>query len=445
MDEFERLPDEFSVLKENEEKSPRHIIAARLKDAAKEKNKLRKATQLLCASAATVAIVTSNVTPVSMTHFSLLWEGVYDKERNTVQLNDVRPDNEGGLVGTDFFLGSDTVTIEFDYFVGNEENSVSDKLEEGILVSFSDSQTEMKYNPDHVNKHRAKEERYDGLFGLDIAINSDNHSSKDHIAIIGNDIDDVKQIVEYDYLENIVHHVKMTYDNHDLEVEHDDQVIKVNNIKVPDNKSIYMTISSSTGRRYASAMIHNIKINNEPIVIDNPNHNNTATLCITINWLTSQVIPHELENGEVEEICSKCHNEGKIPCTTCFTKGSFNGQLCLSCGGKGWRSCDRCGRQAEITLEDQNRIDEVKKEIYPNEITCSECNGHGLICLGDPNADDPEGCHGEVYVQCKACDNTGYQNGELCSWCKGTLTHMCPSFESHYTCPKCEGKGTVSE
>ena len=54
-------------------------------NAAKEKNKLRKATQLLCASAATVAIVTSNVTPVSMTHFSLLWEGVYDKERNTIQ------------------------------------------------------------------------------------------------------------------------------------------------------------------------------------------------------------------------------------------------------------------------------------------------------------------------------------------------------------------------
>ena len=97
-----------------------------------------------------------------------------------------------------------------------------------------------------------------------------------------------------------------------------------------------------------------------------------------------------------------------------------------------------------IVYQELTRISkEIKEQISPKESVCPDCEGHGFICPGDPRADDPEGCHGNEYVTCKACNSTGYQDGELCSWCKGTLTHLCPSFESHYTCPTCNGSGYI--
>ena len=96
------------------------------------------------------------------------------------------------------------------------------------------------------------------------------------------------------------------------------------------------------------------------------------------------------------------------------------------------------GQDAETG--EQTGTEPVEEEF----ITCVTCNGHGFICPGSVAADDPEGCHGEMYVQCKACNGTGKEaDGSPCSWCKGTLTHLCPSFEEHYECPDCGGTGKI--
>lgn len=93
-----------------------------------------------------------------------------------------------------------------------------------------------------------------------------------------------------------------------------------------------------------------------------------------------------------------------------------------------------------------NAAEDVPIEIPPEEppapVTCRTCNGAGFICPGSAENDDPEGCHGTLYVHCKACHETGKEaDGRPCTWCKGTLQHLCPSWEYHYDCPDCGGSG----
>lgn len=442
MDDFVRLPDEYTVLKENEDRSSQNVITHRVKDNVKERNKLRKATQLICASATTVVIATSAMSSGILNRFSLFLDGVHDAEKSTVQLTDIRPDNEGGLIGTNSFSADEKVVIEFEYFVGNEENQSADRLEEGILFSFSNNPIDLTNNPDHVDRHQPKEQRYDGLFGLDIAISEDTHSLKDHVAVIGDSYDNVLGLIEVDSLENVVHQVKMVYDDHFLEVEHDNEVLKIDQLDDLGSQALYINITSSTGTNFSTALLHDLRINGEPIVIENPEHNRESSICIRLDWSDGFVVPHDLEEGEIEVVCAKCHNEGKVTCSTCSGNGSVVGTVCRACEGRGWIGCDRCGRMGDTTVN----IEETIEDFIPlTEQICPDCQGHGFICPGDPRADDPEGCHGEMYVHCKACNNTGYQNGKLCSWCKGTLTHLCPSFESHYTCEKCQGSGVIRQ
>lgn len=133
-------------------------------------------------------------------------------------------------------------------------------------------------------------------------------------------------------------------------------------------------------------------------------------------------------------MCSTCHNNGYIQCGNisdgCSLCSGSGVRICPSCGGNG--SCASCGGSGDGS------------DIDTRYNLCSNCNGKGILCGGSAAADDPDGCDGAVVSICKACGNTGMEaDGSPCSWCKGTLRHLCPSFEVHRNCPDCNGSGVV--
>lgn len=132
--------------------------------------------------------------------------------------------------------------------------------------------------------------------------------------------------------------------------------------------------------------------------------------------------------------CSTCHNNGYIQCdnlsngcSLCLGSGV---RTCPGCGGSG--ACASCGGSGEGS------------DLNARYSLCSNCNGKGILCGGSAAADDPDGCNGNVVSNCMACSNTGMKaDGSPCSWCKGTLRHLCPSFEVHRNCTECNGSGVV--
>ena len=132
-------------------------------------------------------------------------------------------------------------------------------------------------------------------------------------------------------------------------------------------------------------------------------------------------------------LCLTCHGNRYVQCETirsdcALCKGS-GVRLCSDCEGTGL--CAECGGSGKGTA-----IAALYKQ-------CGTCEGRGILCGGSAAADDPEGCHGSIVSNCKACGGTGLENGKPCSWCKGTLKHLCPSFEVHRACPDCGGLGVV--
>lgn len=154
---------------------------------------------------------------------------------------------------------------------------------------------------------------------------------------------------------------------------------------------------------------------------------------------------NEPEDNNVKYVCSACLGTGK--CTECHGTGSVEcgnkSDSCSQCHGTGVASCGNCNASGEcpecqgVGAGDSDITGEIKQ--------CDDCNGTGIICGGSLLADDPDGCGGYVIVNCKACNNTGYEKGKPCSWCNGTLRHLCPSFEVHRVCDKCGGKGVYIE
>lgn len=121
----------------------------------------------------------------------------------------------------------------------------------------------------------------------------------------------------------------------------------------------------------------------------------------------------------------------------------------------------------------QENKPEVVEEIIYTTTTCDECEGHGFICPGDPdfgydrgNGYGFEGCHGEGYTPCpdiwcqgsyKICQSCGGSGDEKgfpcevcdgdgivdCEFCNNTGIAECITKDSHYTCLKCNGVGTI--
>jgi hypothetical protein len=134
-----------------------------------------------------------------------------------------------------------------------------------------------------------------------------------------------------------------------------------------------------------------------------------------------------------------CHNcEGTGQTATKRTK------TCFSCSGKGWvdvyqkerteQLCNECDGTGTVCIEDRYdckwcetrgyRIQVVELETIQKQNQCVECNGTGKLettCLTCPH------CNGESGANCRACDESGYIEGECyCDVCEGTgiqITH----------------------
>lgn len=135
---------------------------------------------------------------------------------------------------------------------------------------------------------------------------------------------------------------------------------------------------------------------------------------------------------------------------------------------------DGNNQSASDNLSNNSQGDEMGNIVIEYEkIICSECEGVGIICPGDPNfgydrgnGHGYEGCHGTGYSICpdiwchdgiKTCQNckgSGIFNGVNCEICRGkgivdcefchnTGIAECISKDSHYTCPSCNGSGYV--
>lgn len=132
-------------------------------------------------------------------------------------------------------------------------------------------------------------------------------------------------------------------------------------------------------------------------------------------------------------LCQECHNNGYVQCED-IRDG------CARCLGSGVRLCNSCAGAGHCAACGGTGMGDMEAEQF--FVQCSACEGRGILCPGSAAADDPEGCHGSVAVHCLACGDTGHErDGTLCSWCKGTLRHLCPSFEYHRACPACAGSG----
>ena len=158
---------------------------------------------------------------------------------------------------------------------------------------------------------------------------------------------------------------------------------------------------------------------------------------------TSAPEPSESESTEPALIyCGHCYGIGY--CLTCHGNRYVQCEVirsdCALCKGSGVRVCSDCGGSGLCAECGGSGKGTALATLYKQ---CVTCEGRGILCGGSAAADDPEGCHGSIVSNCKACSGTGLQNGKPCSWCKGTLKHLCPSFEVHRTCPDCDGLGVV--
>lgn len=299
MDEFRQPPREFDEPQEENDHALAREISDRLKKKKKEKRRLAKSAQYLCASVVTVSVVVSAASLSIPNHFSLYVEGLCDAPSQTIQLSDIRPDNSGGVVAAEPFTSDGIFEIEFDYFGGNETNKKDDSLGEGILISFDGEPIDLVENPEHTNKHTDKQERYSGLFGVDIALRGDSHAASDHVAILGSSYKDVREILYCNDLENTVHHIKLGYGHQTLTVEHDGELISSDHLPVYGNRDMYLSITASTDSAQTVHLIRNLRISGKLCTIDNPEHNSDGSICIALNWESSEVYPPMPENGEI--------------------------------------------------------------------------------------------------------------------------------------------------
>lgn len=124
-------------------------------------------------------------------------------------------------------------------------------------------------------------------------------------------------------------------------------------------------------------------------------------------------------------ICLGCHGNTYVECEfidySCAKCHRTGVKVCEECGGNG--ICANCGGSGVGELQGKSQM-------------CGKCHGMGVVC---PN---PDTCNGTVVVECRACNHTGHKDdGSPCGWCQGTLRHLCPFFEEHYSCDECQGKG----
>lgn len=175
--------------------------------------------------------------------------------------------------------------------------------------------------------------------------------------------------------------------------------------------------------------------------------------------------------------CPDCVRRGRIDCSPCGAKGQVScptTRTCGRCSGSGVESCGSCGGSGSVTeydtvpatetrtmkrpIEagfDSNGRPILRMETYTVEVqttrtvsrqatcgscggsrrggSCGRCGGDGSVVCGR--------CSGIGRTACDDCDGVG---SKTCRRCRGDLDITCPTCVGHaFTCPLCEGRGTV--
>lgn len=348
--------------------------------------------------------------------------GLVENDDKTAYLTEGYASNSlGVLVSKEPIDLSEAIKLEFDVLQSGFGEFADGNGADGISVGFSKYENAGGLGGGYLG--------YDSEFGVELDLHQNPEAEtgegidyeSDHIAILGDSVWNAVAVTEPMSLDDgMWHHIEIECKDSTLFVKYDNQDVlqgKVEN----DFKKLYLKIAGSTGDGLCYQVVTNIKINEEIVIIDDDYAADKVDFNVIMDYDGNDIESESLffDNTEI--------GQENVTDSQTDTGGSvdLNG----------------------INNEKKDSETEIEKDITEAiEHDCSTCNGTGIICPGSVAADDPEGCHGAVIVDCKACNGTGYEkNGKVCVWCKGTLKHLCPSFEYHYECPDCKGLGRITE
>ncbi len=352
----------------------------------------------------------------------------------------------GAFWSKEVFSLEDGISLTFDYMTaGGGENDLLAWSGDGLAVNVA--------SPENINIQNAKnggELGYIGDWGIEIdyfenplyEIREQKDYRAEHISVID------KNMKHLDGTENLKlqghnwYHVRVdiaSVNKNEASVKaYINEDLFAQSIVQTDSNDIKLGISAGNGDGYGWVFISDVRINDGRVRLCGKENEDV----IYINKLTELgILPPDM--GGMLSNYGKKDELVKIPYDSYSEPELPHGE--------------------QITDSDKNEINEEYAPQYTEEnddhdendnhddndgteIMCDECNGYGIICNGSVEADDPEGCHGVGIVQCKACNRTGKESdGSPCDWCKGTLSHICPSFEFHITCEKCGGTGYIRQ
>lgn len=441
-DEFRALPPEEARLPKEiayrkSEENPSYLDTAKLKarradQEKKSKQKRNMLIKLLAGTVASVGIIAGAAQPPKepapavysrYEFYTRIDAGILEGNPDAVSLTEEnKPHAIGAIVSKEPVDLSEKLELEFDLLMTEEKNRATGDGSDGVSVAFS------KYE-NVIIQYDGGRLGYDGVFGCEFDL-KENPSFEtpdgadypnDHISVLGDsvwkaytthgpmDLDDGKY-----------HHVSVTYFNYFLTIKFDGKTVAKSSI---DNEydELFLKICGTTGDGTCYQEISNVTINGEKVIIDDGYCDTKTDFGII---------------GEPDYSLPGVEDAGMNAETTNDTSFSDTDETEEETNSPENEDANGSNDNDESTSEDNGDED------VHESVVCSDCEGKGIICPGSIEADDPEGCHGNIYVDCKACNGTGKEaNGRVCNWCKGTLRHMCPSFEFHYECPTCGGSG----
>lgn len=286
MDEYSNSVIEFSGTQDEYNSHVQYTEIKNEKPKTKQLKKLKKMVQLIGSSAIAVTVIATNLAPTGFNRFSLFGEAIQDSTMQ-IQLADCRRNNGGALVSDVPIPATDHVTVEFDYWMGQDPDRYQSITADGLAVGFLKEPFDISDNPEQYTVSQGGDLLYSGLFGAEVDIYNNGYDpSENHIAIIGdiNEHYDFK-IYEEEDLCDAVHHLKVDYNNGTMKVYLDQSLAcEYDDLGVDESDEYYLMISSSTGAGWILTLMNNVTVNDQPLKIINPEHNRYTEEAMHINW-----------------------------------------------------------------------------------------------------------------------------------------------------------------
>lgn len=428
------LPEDYGYRKKEENSQTGYVLSKGLTEgnAKKEKQKKNTLIKMFTGAVLSVAVITgvegedifyrthmveAYVPAISEYNFEMAGTA-YLLDDDTVCLTESSNNNSVGIVrSTEPIDLSRGFELKFDMLQSESRGFGGGNGGDGLSVSFSNV---INDNPG-VGGYLG----YNGQFGVEFdlfgnppeeAVGGEDYPG-DHIAILKNSVwNAYSHTAPMSLDDNEVHRVRITYEDSLLTVYYDGKRMLESEIAASKD-DLYVSIAGSCGDGTAFQTISDIRINGKKVLagagaVNNPDRSEQQEDSKPGSDIKGEDYSDSEYSADEKELNSENSHDSDIANEAADTDRS------------------------EVIEHDSNDTVDL--------ITCAECNGYGIICPGSVEADDPEGCHGADIVSCKACSGTGREaDGRSCSWCNGTLQHRCPSFEYHYECPVCEGKGVI--